>query len=49
MSNYGDSKTLLLSLNKRRFGKVGRLASEDVVLHLVASKCMPILLYLHTH
>ena len=27
------------------FGKVGRLASEDVVLHLVDSKCMPILLY----
>ena len=27
------------------YGKVGRLASEDVVLHLVDSKCMPILLY----
>jgi len=27
------------------FGKVGRLASEDVVLHLVDSKCMPMLLY----
>jgi len=27
------------------FGKAGRLASEDVVLHLVDSKCMPILLY----
>jgi len=25
--------------------KVGRLVSEDVVLHLADSKCMPILLY----
>ncbi len=38
---------------KRRFyrsmngilGKVGRLASEEVVLHLIFSKCMPALLY----
>jgi len=27
------------------FGKVGRIASEEVVLELVRSKCMPILLY----
>ena len=27
------------------FGKVGRIASEEVVLHLVKYKCMPILLY----
>ena len=27
------------------FGKVGRIASEEVVLQLVASKCLPILLY----
>lgn len=27
------------------FGKVGRLASEEVVLELVRSKCIPILLY----
>ena len=27
------------------FGKIGRTASEEVVLHLVKSKCMPILLY----
>ena len=27
------------------FGKVGRSASEDVFLHLVKSKCLPILLY----
>jgi len=27
------------------FGKVGRIASEEVLLELVKSKCMPILLY----
>jgi len=27
------------------FDKVGRIASEEVVLHLVKYKCMPILLY----
>ena len=27
------------------FGKVGRCASEDVVLSLVTSKCLPVLLY----
>lgn len=27
------------------FGKVGRFASEEVVLHLVSSKCLPVLLY----
>jgi len=27
------------------FGKIGRIASEDVVVHLIKSKCIPILLY----
>ena len=27
------------------FGKVGRIASEEVVLQLLISKCIPILLY----
>jgi len=27
------------------FGKIGRPASEEVVLHLIKSKCMPVLLY----
>jgi len=27
------------------FGKIGRTASEEVVLQLIATKCMPILLY----
>jgi len=27
------------------FGKIGRYASEEVVLQLVLSKCLPVLLY----
>jgi len=27
------------------FGKIGRIASEDVVIQLLKSKCIPILLY----
>ena len=27
------------------FGKIGRIASEEVVLELVARKCIPVLLY----
>jgi len=27
------------------FGKIGRTASEEVVLQLISTKCMPILLY----
>jgi hypothetical protein len=27
------------------FGKIGRIASEEVTLQLVASKCLPILMY----
>jgi len=27
------------------YGKIGRFASEDVVLHLVNSKCVPVLIY----
>jgi len=27
------------------FGKIGRIASEEVTLHLIKSKCLPVLLY----
>jgi len=27
------------------FGKIGRIATEEVVLHLLLTKCVPILLY----
>ena len=30
---------------KAIFGKVGRIVSEKVILHLVKTKCLPILLY----
>jgi len=36
----------ILSLGKcYNFGKIGRIASEDVILHLIKSKCIPSLLY----
>ena len=27
------------------FGRIGRIASEEVTLHLIKSKCLPVLLY----
>ena len=27
------------------FGEIGRIASEEVVLHLIISKCIPVILY----
>ena len=27
------------------FGKIGRYASEDTVIHLLKNKCLPVLLY----
>jgi len=35
---------ILLSLSQL-FGKVGQLASEEVTLQLIKSKCIPVLLY----
>ena len=29
------------------FGKVGRVASEEVTIQLFNSKCVPVLLYMH--
>ena len=52
---FTNSRTLKCSLDAAKrgfyraansiFGKVGRTASEEVVLHLVKYKCMPILRY----
>jgi len=39
-------RTLFISEENNIFGKVGRIASEEVVLHLVRSKCLPILQFL---
>jgi len=44
--------TCSLDESKKKFyraangiGKIGRVASEEVILHLISSKCLPILLY----
>ena len=43
----GDSARILLNIPAIIiiFGKLGRLASEETILHLVKAKCVPILLY----
>jgi len=35
----------LLDACKRSFGKIGLVASEEVILHLIFAKCIPILLH----
>ena len=40
---YTLYKAVLMPL--RIFGKIGRIASEEVVLQLIKSKCVPVLLY----
>jgi len=52
---FVNSRTLKCSIDAAKrgfyravnsiFGKVGRIASEEVVLHFTTSKCMPVLLY----
>ena len=39
------AKRLFYKAVNRVFGKIGRIASEEVTLQLVKSKCIPILLY----
>jgi len=36
---------MFLLISYAIYGKVGRIASEEVVLHLVTTKCIPVLLY----
>ena len=40
-----DAKCSFYRAANAIFGKVGRLASEEVILQLIKSKCIPILLY----
>jgi len=40
-----NTKRLFNRSTNAIFGKVGRIASEEVALQLVKSKCLPILLY----
>lgn len=43
--SYSNAKRCFYRAFNGIFGKVGRVASEDVVLQLVKSKCMPAMLY----
>ena len=42
---FGQAKKSFYRAVNAVFGKVLRLASEETILHLIASKCMPVLLY----
>ena len=43
--NFAYSKKAFYRSFNAIFGRVGRLASEEVVLHLIKAKCLPVLLY----
>ena len=43
-TNYAAKRGFYRAANSI-FGKVGRIASEEVVIHLIRIKCVPILLY----
>jgi len=40
-----DAKCLFYSAVNSILGKLLNIASEDVILQIIASKCMPVLLY----
>jgi hypothetical protein len=43
--NFDRAKIAFYRAFNAIFGKINRMASEEVVLHLVQSKCLPVLLY----
>ncbi len=43
--NFAYSKKAFYRSFNAIFGRIGRLASEEVVLHLIKVKCLPVLLY----
>ena len=43
--NFAYSKKAFYRSFNAIFGRLGRLASEEVVLHLIKAKCLPVLLY----
>ena len=50
MEEYSDARMITTNASTLRrlmlfFGKVGRYASEEVVLNLLRTKCLPVLLY----
>ena len=36
---------IILSVRRKLVGKIGGLASEEVILELVGSKCLPVIFY----
>jgi len=42
---FNEFKTFVLSFGKCNFGKILSTATVDIVLHLINSKCIPVLLY----
>ena len=43
--NYANAKKAFYRSFNATFGRVGRSASEEVVMHLIKVKCLPVLLY----
>jgi len=43
--NFSFAKKAFYRSFNAIFGRVGRLATEEVVLHLIKAKCLPVLLY----
>ena len=43
--NYAYAKKAFYRSFNTVFGRVGCLASEEVVMHLIKAKCLPVLLY----
>ena len=43
--SFEHSKTKFYKAFNAIFGKIGRMASEEVIIHLLTTKCVPILLY----
>ena len=43
--NFDRAKTSFFRAFNAVFGRIGRSASEEVVLHLISAKCLPCLLY----
>jgi len=44
ISLHNNRKSFYRSFNAI-FGKIGRLASEEVIVHLISVKCLPFLMY----
>ena len=43
--SFSNAKASFYRAFNAMYGKIGRLASEDIILQLLRAKCMPVLLY----